>query len=354
MTPEQASTGFALPPSSTGFALPPSSVHPRGTLRHAFFAVRHKKLSRFGLVLFACIVHLSVFADFFASSDPVLCRTPAGLVFLANVTHDPSVAAARARGELTVYLHPAVPHGPDERSSLALEPPLAFWDHPLGTDALGRDVLARLVHGARVLAGLALAVVAVLVVVGTVVGALAGFFGGLFDVFVARLIETMSAFPTILLVLVLQAMSGQPSKLFLVIAVSIARFAEVVRVVRAEVLQIQNQEYVIAARATGASPLRILWRHIAPNARAQAIASATFSLSTLVLAIAACDFLGFGLSHIAPTWGEMMAQLREHPTAWWLLVFPVLCLFALVLSQTVVGETLQDALDPRTGLHGDE
>ncbi len=331
-----------------------AQAHPRGTLRHAFFMVRHKALARFGLVLFACIIHISVFADFFASADPVLCRTPAGLVFLANVTHDPAVADARARGELIVYLSPLVPHGPDEESPLVLEPPLAFSDHPLGTDQTGRDVLARLVHGARVLAGLALAVVVVLVVVGTVVGALAGFFGGLLDVFVARLIETMSAFPTILLVLVLQALSGEPSKLFLVTAVSIARFAEVVRVVRAEVLQVAHHEYVLAARATGASPLRILWVHIAPNARAQAIASATFSLSTLVLAIAACDFLGFGLSRIAPTWGEMMAQLREHPTAWWLLVLPVLCLFALVLSQTVVGETLQDALDPRTGLRGDE
>ena len=330
------------------------SSHPRGTLRHAFFAVRSGRLSRFGLVLFACIIHISVFADFFASSDPIVCRTPAGLVLLANVTHDPSVAEARSRGELVTYVRPAVPHGPDEQSSLALEPPLSFWDHPLGTDSSGRDVFARLVHGARVLAGLALAVVAVLVVVGTIVGALAGFFGGIFDVLVARIIETMSAFPTILLVLVLQAMSGRPSKLFLVTAVSIARFAEVVRVVRAEVLQVASHEYVLAARATGASPLRILWQHIAPNARAQAIASATFSLSTLVLAIAACDFLGFGLSHIAPTWGEMMAQLRENPTAWWLLAFPVLCLFALVLSQTVVGETLQDALDPRTGLRGDE
>lgn len=330
------------------------SSHPRGTLRHAFFAVRCGRLSRFGLVLFACIIHISVFADFFASSEPIACRTPAGLVLLANVTHDPSVIEARKHGQLDVLLRAAVPHGPDEISSLVLEPPLSFWDHPLGTDAYGRDVFARLVHGARVLAGLALAVVAVLVVVGTIIGALAGFFGGLFDVFVARLIETMSAFPTILLVLVLQAMSGRPSKLFLVAAVSVARFAEVVRVVRAEVLQVASHEYVLAARATGASPLRILWRHIAPNARAQAIASATFSLSTLVLAIAACDFLGFGLSHIAPTWGEMMAQLREHPTAWWLLLFPVLCLFALVLSQTVVGETLQDALDPRTGLRGDE
>lgn len=330
------------------------SSHPRGTLRHAFFAVRSGRLSRFGLVLFACIIHISVFADFFASSDPIACRTPSGLILLANVTHDARVEAARRSNELTVYARPAVPHGPDERSSLTLEPPLSFWDHPLGTDVFGRDVFARLVHGARVLAGLALAVVAVLVIVGTVVGALAGFFGGLFDVFVARLIETMSAFPTILLVLVLQAMSGQPSKVFLVAAVSVARFAEVVRVVRAEVLQVTSQEYVVAARATGASPLRILWRHIAPNARTQAIASATFSLSTLVLAIAACDFLGFGLSHIAPTWGEMMAQLRENPTAWWLLAFPVLSLFALVLSQTVVGETLQDALDPRTGLRGDE
>lgn len=330
------------------------SSHPRGTLRHAFFAVRSGRLSRLGLVLFACTIHISIFADFFASSDPIACRTPSGLVLLANVTHDARVAEARTRGDLEVYVHPAVPHGPDETSTLTLEPPLSFWDHPLGTDAYGRDVFARLVHGARVLAGLALAVVAVLVVVGTVVGALAGYFGGLFDVLVARVIETMSAFPTILLVLVLQAMSGQPSKVFLVAAVSVARFAEVVRVVRAEVLQVTSQEYLIAARAVGASPLRILWRHIGPNARTQAIASATFSLSTLVLAIAACDFLGFGLSHIAPTWGEMMAQLRENPTAWWLLAFPVLSLFALVLSQTVVGETLQDALDPRTGLRGDE
>lgn len=328
--------------------------HPEGTLRHAFAQVRARPLARWALVFFACIIHISIFADFFASSDPLLARTPEGLVFLANVTHDARVSQARKNGTLDVILRTPVPHGPEEVSALALEPPLAFSDHPLGTDAQGRDVFARLVHGARVLAGLALGVVVVLVLVGTLIGALAGYFGGLLDVLVARFIETMSAFPTILLVLVLQALSGRPSPLFLIGAVSLARFSEVVRVVRAEVLQVVAQEYVQAARATGASPLRILWRHVGPNARTQAIASATFSLSVVVLSIAACDFLGFGLAQIAPTWGEMMAEIRENPTAWWLLALPVLCLFGLVLSQSIVGEVLQESLDPRTGLRGDE
>lgn len=328
--------------------------HPEGTLRHAFAQVRARPLSRWALVLFACIVHISVFADFFASSDPILARTPQGLVLLANVTHDARVQDARNQGTLEPLLRTPVPYGPNDTSGLTLEPPLAFVDHPLGTDAFGRDVFARLLHGARVLVGLALAVVAVLVVLGSVVGALAGYFGGLLDVVVARGVETMSAFPTILLVLVAQALSGRPSPLFLVFAVSLARFSEVVRVVRVEVLQVAHQEYVHAARATGASSLGILWRHVGPNARTQAIASATFSLSVVVLSIAACDFLGFGLAHIAPTWGEMMAQIREHPTAWWLLALPVLCLFGLVMSQSLAFEVLQESLDPRTGLRGDE
>jgi peptide/nickel transport system permease protein len=252
--------------------------------------------------------------------------------------------AELARG---FVLRALVRSGPRETTGDVLRPPLASVSHVLGTDTAGRDVFAVIVHGARVVMSFALLCVALLVAFGTLVGALGGFFGGIFDALVARSVETMTAFPTIVLVLAFQAMMPRASTLTLLLAISLTRWAEVARLVRGEVIAVSAQDYVLAARALGASPLRILVRYVFPNARAQALVSATFALAAVVLVEASCDFLGLGIEESSPTWGHLMAQARHHPAAWWLLAFPALALLVTVVSQNVVGEALRDALDPR-------
>jgi peptide/nickel transport system permease protein len=205
---------------------------------------------------------------------------------------------------------------------------------------------------------LALLAVLAFVTIGAALGALAGFFGGVLDALVARLVETLTAFPTLVLVLVVQALVPHPTTLSLLIALALTRWTEVARLVRAEVLLVSSQDYVLAARALGAGPWRILYRHVAPNARAPVLVSATFGLASVVLIEAALDFLRVGLPWHVASWGEMLSQSREHLDAWWLLLFPGLSLFLAVVALNLVGEAIRDALDPRlraaTGGHDAE
>ncbi|NOU27579.1 MAG: ABC transporter permease [Polyangiaceae bacterium] len=323
-----------------------------GTLRRALSEVRRKRGASVGITAFAMLLLVAIFADFFASPLPVYGTVRGHTYVLANVTRPrelQSMSHAELEAELArgFALRALVHWGPAETGTAVLRPPLASAGHVLGTDSDGRDVFSVLVHGARVVVSFALLCVALLVAFGALVGALGGFFGGVFDAIVARSVETMTAFPTIVLVLAFQAMMPKASTLTLLLAISLTRWAEVARLVRGEVIAVSGQDYVLAARALGASPLRILVRYVFPNARAQALVSATFALATVILVEASCDFLGLGIEESSPTWGHLMAQSRHHPGAWWLLAFPALALLGTVVSQNVVGEALRDALDPR-------
>ena len=326
---------------------------PRGSFRRALSILARRRLARFGAAAIAVLLWLGTFADFFAADLPIVGVHHGETFFFANVTEPAALVMETEEEKRTSYefaLWPPVHHGPYVETDQRLKPPNR--EHPFGTDAQGRDVFAQVVHGTRTVLGLAFVCVALLVVLGTLAGALAGYFGGLLDLIVARLVETLTAFPAVVLVLAILALVARPSVAALVIALSLTRWTEVTRLVRAEVIRVSTQDYILAARALGASPLRILARYVFPNARAQAIVAGTFALSSTILVEASCDFLGFGLPSSAPTWGKVMAGLRDDGHAWWLFAFPGALLFVTVISQNLLGEALRDALDPHRSVAG--
>jgi len=221
--------------------------------------------------------------------------------------------------------------------------------HPLGTDSVGRDIMVRLIHGGRVSLGIALTSVAFSIVVGTLVGATAGYFGKWIDNLLMRLVDVIQSFPFLLFALTIVAIRG-PRLDNLIFALVFLGWPTSARLVRGEFLSLRERDYVEAARATGAPPFRIMFRHMLPNAMAPLIVQATLDVAGLILLEAALSYLGFGVQQPIPTWGNMltesqnMAVLTRMP---WMWVPPGLMIFLTVLSINFVGDGLRDALDPR-------
>ena len=327
--------------------------------RIALAQLARNRLARLGALLLATLLVVAVFADLFASSRPILCRWHGTVYVLPNVTRPPALAdfdfaaagTERAPGDWIV--EPLVAHGPESAGGGVLQPPLSSG-HPLGTDAFGRDVFARLVHGARTALGLGMAASLILVTIGVTLGALAGFAGGLVDAVVSRSIEALMAIPTLVLVLVVCALVPHPSTATLLYTIGLTRWTELARLVRAEVLLVLGNDYVTAARALGASPSRVLRRHVLPNAVGPAIVAVTFGVASVVLIEAAVDFLGVAPPDTMASWGEALAEARANSAAWWLVVFPGSALLATLVALNLVGEAARDALDPKLRGAGEE
>lgn len=327
--------------------------------RIALGQLARNRMARVGALLLASLALVAVFADILASSRPMLCRWHGAVYVLPNVTHPPALEgvdcagmeATRAPGDW--FVEPLVAHGPSEAEGQALSPPFS-QGHPLGTDALGRDVFARLTHGARTALGLGMAASLVLVAIGVVLGALAGFAGGLLDAVVSRTIEALMAIPTLVLVLVVCALVPHPTTATLLWTIGLTRWTELARLVRAEVLLVLGHDYVTAARALGASPSRVLRRHVMPNAVGPAIVAVTFGIASVVLVEAAVDFLGVAPPDTMASWGEALGEARANASAWWLVVFPGTALLATLVALNLVGEAARDALDPKLRGASDE
>jgi peptide/nickel transport system permease protein len=219
--------------------------------------------------------------------------------------------------------------------------------HALGTDEQGRDVLSRLIHGAWISLFIGLISVAIGVGVGVPIGAVSGFYGGRLDLVVQRLVDTLLAFPGILLAIVLVATLGT-GLTNVMIAVGIASIPIYARLVRGSVLSVRNQEYIEAARALGKSDLAILVRHVVPNAIAPVIVQSSLQMAVAILFAAGLGFLGLGARPPQPEWGLMLARGREYlATAPHVATFPGLAIMLVVLGFNLVGDALRDALDPR-------
>lgn len=221
------------------------------------------------------------------------------------------------------------------------------WQHPLGLDELGRDILARVLAGARVSLLVGIVVVGVSATVGTAAGAIAGYAGGWVDQAIGRLIDLLMAFPGMLLAIALVAVLG-PSVVNVVLALTVIGWVGYARLVRGQVLRARELEYVLAARALGASTARILIRHLLPSALPVVAVQATLGMAGAILAEAALSFLGLGVQPPTPSWGAMINGGRAHLLdAPHLTVFPGLCLAAVVLGFNFLGDGLRDALDPQ-------
>jgi len=249
-------------------------------------------------------------------------------------------------GILAPVLAPYDPNAQQLRA-MVQEPQWFGGIHFLGTDNLGRDILSRIIYGARVSLLVALAVVVISGFVGISLGAISGYFGGKVDFTIQKSVEVVWAFPPLLLAIAILAFLGQG--LFnLILALVAQRWIQYCRVVRAQTLSLRNRDFVTAAQALGASDSRVIWRHIIPNIIQTSLVIGTFAMASAIISEASLSFLGLGVPPAIPTWGTMLADGRIYiSTAWWLALFPGLCIFLTVLGINLLGDALRDILDPR-------
>ncbi|KQK31385.1 peptide/nickel transport system permease protein [Bosea sp. BE271] len=244
-------------------------------------------------------------------------------------------------------------HDPNEQNLMfALEPPFGIESgYYLGTDHLGRDLLARMTSGARISLAIAGSVVVLSGVVGVLIGALSGYLAGARDAVIQKVVETFWAFPPILLAIAILAFFG-PSLGNVIIALTIQRWIPYCRIARAQALMLRSREYISAAKIMGGGTGWILRHHVLPNLLASAIIIATFTMATAILAESSLSFLGLGVPPNVPTWGGMLAEGRSYITrAWWLAVLPGLGIFLTVLGLNLLGDWLRDQLDPKAALN---
>ena len=240
---------------------------------------------------------------------------------------------------------PPIPYGPGEiRLAEKYAPPSR--EHWLGTDRLGRDVLAGLVHGSRYALTIGLVSVGISMCIGLILGAAAGYFGGWIDLALSRLFELWAAIPSFFLILTAAAFFP-PSLFFIMIIIGLTSWVGIARLTRSQFLQVRSYDYVSAARSLGYSNRRIMFRHILPNAIGPILIPAAFGVAGAILAESGLSFLGVGVPAEAITWGSLLAGARSHTAAWWLVVMPGLAIFLTVTLYNLLGDGLRDALDPK-------
>lgn len=237
------------------------------------------------------------------------------------------------------------PYGPDERFVSEQAPSFTHW---FGTDDLGRDLLSGVMHGARITLLIGVISVGIALSAGLVLGSISAYAGGKIDLVLQRVVDVMMSFPSILLAILIIAVTDKPSLAMAMVAVGIVGIPTYTRLVRASVLQQREQEYVLAARALGASPLRILGLGILPNIVAPVMVQATLGFATAILEAAGLSFLGLGAQPPTKEWGLMVkAGWDTWATSPWIIAFPGACIFVAVLSLNLLGDGLRDVLDPR-------
>ncbi len=260
----------------------------------------------------------------------ILLTVAAAALFAPQISpYDPTIQ------EITLRLKPPGWTAPEGRM------------HLLGTDHLGRDILSRLIFGARISLIIGFSAVALAGTLGTLIGLLAGYRGGRVDEFCMRMTDTMLAMPFILLALAVIAVLG-PSLRNIIFVLGITSWVSYARVVRAEVLTLRTREFVAAAHALGGGGRRIVFRHLLPNVLTPVIVIATLEVARMIILESALSFLGLGVQPPTPTWGGMLADGRAYlSTSWWLATFPGLSIMLSVLGINLLGDWLRDILDPR-------
>ncbi|MBN1177273.1 MAG: ABC transporter permease [Dehalococcoidales bacterium] len=244
------------------------------------------------------------------------------------------------------------PHDPDRNHMVDRLLPPAFMeggkiDYLLGTDRLGRDILSRVIYGARISLSVSLLVILITAFIGTILGITAGYMGGRVDGFIMRVVDVALSFPALILALLLATIIG-PGYLTVVIALSVLGWAGYARMVRGESLRIRESDFVAQARVNGASTLRIMLKHVFPNVLNSLIVIMTLMIGAMILAESMLSYLGIGISAPTPSWGSMVADGRnELDRAWWIAAFPGIAIALVVMSGNFLGDWIRDKMDPR-------
>jgi len=322
-------------------------------VRPALAAVWRRPGGRFGLSALALLVLVAALGDFLASDKPLALALGGELYLFPNL-HDVPALRAHTTQSLVAsmgaedWLVPVlVPWGPNQQD--IGQPPLAAPSgrHWLGTDTARRDVLARLIHGARVSILVGVIAVALYVALGTLLGLVAGYYRGWVDAVVSRLTEVLLSIPVFFLILAVMGLVEQAGVLALVVVIALVYWTRIARLVRAETLRLRELEYVQAARALGFSDLRVMLRHVLPNAAGPIWVAATFGVAGTILIEASLSFLGFGAPDTVASWGGLLRGAMGNFHAWWLVLFPGAAIFVTITATNLAGEALRDALDPR-------
>ena len=230
-----------------------------------------------------------------------------------------------------------------------LQKPFQHPEHPLGTDEVGRDYLTRLIYGARTSLTVALSVQGIAVLIGVPLGVLAGYMGGKVDFVFSRLVEVMTAFPSLLFAILIISVLGGGLRT-IIVALSITGWIGIARLTRAQILTLREQDYALAARALGVSEGRIMMRHLLPNALTPILVSVSFGIPAAIFAEAGLSFLGLGVNDPIASWGKMVGVSNAYVRVYWhLALFPTLAIALTMLGFTFLGDGLQDAFDPKQG-----
>jgi len=329
----------------------------RGFARIVWRRFRQDRYAMAGLFTIVVLFVVSWLAPMIANNKPIIMQWEGRTLFPAvaqvfplkffvaypqlapvdfeNVKHDESIA----------LLMPPVPYSPIATSlDSRLEGPSAR--HWMGTDDLGRDVFARLVWGTGISLKVGMVATGISLLIGLFVGAVAGYYGGVADILLSRLIEVVICFPFLFLILAVIAFLP-PSIYNIMIVIGITRWTDIARYARGEFVRLKGHEFTEAARALGARDATIIFRHILPNSLAPVLVAATFGVASAVLIENSLTFLGLGVQPPTPSWGGVLSTAREQDFAWWLTVFPGVAIFVTVTAYNLLGEGLRDASDPR-------
>jgi peptide/nickel transport system permease protein len=326
-------------------------------VKHQF---KKNKLAVISIYIVLFLVFLAIFADFLAYSKPLYVTYKGETYFPVFKDYMVSMGLSKwepvelininwkeldDKGQLESVVWTPIPYGPNE---LDLTNNLSSpgGDHYLGTDAIGRDLLAGLIHGSRISLSVGIVAAGIAVLIGIMLGSLAGYYGGAVDITIMRFIEIMSNFPVFFLIIVIVAIYGS-SIWYVMAAIGFTSWTTDAKLIRGEVLKVRSMEYITAANSLGLNNTRIIFRHVLPNAIAPVLVSGAFAIAGAILTEAALSFLGFGVSATTVTWGSLINEARGTSTAWWLAIFPGFMIFISVVSYNLIGEGLRDALDPR-------
>ena len=303
------------------------------------------------LIILVALGIIALFAPFLAGEKPIYLALDGKTYWFPNIIkHKDLVSFDFSRwdpADADRVVLPLIHHAP-ERSNLRNKLAAPSAEHWLGTDDRGRDVLSRLIWGARVSMSIGFVAVGIAIVIGVILGALAGYYGGWVDIVVLRVIEIVLTFPAFFLIL--SVMAFLPPNIYSVmIVLGLLGWTGIARLVRAEFLRLRGSDFATAARATGLKDKRVIFRHLLPNALSPVWVSATFGVAGAILTESALSFLGFGVPPPTASWGEILSQSRDYlyRGVWWLVVYPGLAIFVTVTAFNLVGDGLRDAMDPR-------
>ncbi len=310
-----------------------------------------KRRAVISLCFLVMLIGVALGAPFLAGEKPIfLVRGGATYLFPNIIKYDDLVRVDFSRwepGEGERAMRPPIPHAP-ERSDLRnrLAPPSG--EHLLGTDDRGRDVLSRMIWGTRISMSIGFIAVGISLVIGVVLGSLAGYYGGIIDAIILRAIEIVLTFPSFFLILAIIAFLP-PSIYNIMVALGVLGWTGIARLVRGEFLRLRGGDFATAALASGLRDTRVMFRHLLPNALSPVWVSATFGVAGAILTESALSFLGFGVPPPTASWGEILSQSKDylHRDAWWLVTYPGAAIFLTVTAFNLVGEGLRDAMDPR-------